>query len=76
MADTITTQSTIQFERRDAAVGQASNIIQMLKDLGVKDADTYRDAISEILLDVLPGTSGKATSWDVNVEGGEDNETF
>lgn len=76
MADTITTQSTIQFERRDAAVGQASNIIQMLKDLGVKDADTYRDAISEILLDVLPGTSGKATSWDVDVEGGEDNETF
>lgn len=78
MAEIITTQSTIQFERRDAAVSQASSIVQLMKDLGVNDADSYKDAISEILLDVLPSTSGKSKSWkvDVSEEGGEGSETF
>lgn len=77
MAEIITTQSTIQFERRDAAVAQATSIVNLMKDLGISEAESYKDAISEILLDVLPSTSGKASSWNLDLsEGGGSNETF
>lgn len=77
MAEIITTQSTIQFERRDAAVSQATSIVNLMKDLGISEAESYKDAISEILLDVLPSTSGKASSWNLDLsEGGGSNETF
>lgn len=79
MADIITTQSTIQFERRDAAVSQAAAIVQLMKDLNVSDASSYKDAIAEILLDVLPSTSGKVSSdWNIDVieDGGDQNEPF
>lgn len=77
MAEIVTTQSTIQFERRDAAVAQASSIVNLMKDLGISDAESYKNAISEILLDVLPSTSGKASSWNLDLsEGGDSSETF
>lgn len=74
MAEIITTQSTIQFEKRDAAVSQAQAIVELLKSVGVKDVQKYKDAVIEILGDVLPGISGEVNKWDVNIEnGGDDN---
>lgn len=69
----VTQMSTINFEKRDAAIGQAQTIVQLLKDLGVTNADDYKDAVTEILVDVLPQTGPNVNSWDVDVtteEGG------
>lgn len=74
MAEIITTQSTITFEKRDAAIGQAQNIVQLLKDLGVANADKYKDALVEVFSEVLPVTSAGVQNWDVDVtesEGGD-----
>lgn len=68
MSEIITTQSTITFERRDAAVAQAQAIIQLLKDLGIEDVEAYREALTEILLEVLPATSAKVNGWKMNLD--------
>lgn len=67
MQPIITTQSTVQFEKRDAALAQASAAIQMLKDIGVKDAQPYIDALSEILTEVFPQMGADASTWDADV---------
>ena len=70
----ITTQSTVQFEKRDAAISQANSIVQMLQSLGVENADNYKTAITEILSEVLPQTGADANSWEVNVQNAEGGE--
>lgn len=77
MSEIITTQSTITFEKRDAAIGQASTIVDLLKNLGETDKDAYTSALTEILSEVLPVTSAKVNSWNVDVknnEGGVEGE--
>lgn len=77
MADIITTQSTITFERRDAAIGQAQSIVQLMKDCGVTDSDKYQSAIEEILVEVLPITSGDVNQWNMHTdEGGDEGASF
>ena len=68
----ITVQSTVQFDKRDSAISQATSIVNMLKDLGVKEAGNYTTAITEILTEVLPQTGAAANEWklDLNAEGG------
>lgn len=72
MSEIITTQSTITFEKRDAAISQASQIVDLLKNIGVTDSDNYKEALTEILTEVLPSTGGKVNSWDVNVNSTEE----
>lgn len=64
----LTELSTIQFERRDSAISQVTSIIEVMKELGVEDADQYRSTITEILLEALPKTSSKVSSWEVSVD--------
>ena len=68
MTDIITDQSTLQFEKRDSAVSQASAIVNLLKDLGVANADTYKTALTEILLETLPITSADVNSWSMDLK--------
>lgn len=70
----ITTQSTVQFEKRDQAIGQASQIVEMMKSLGVDDDEHYKSAIKEILSEVLPQTGADSVEWDIdaNPEPGEE----
>ncbi len=68
MTDIITDQSTLQFEKRDSAVSQASAIVNLLKDLGVENADTYKTALTEILLETLPVTSADVNSWNISLD--------
>lgn len=70
----ITTQSTIQFEKRDAAISQATQFIDMLKSLKVTDSASYLNGIKEILSEVFPQLGADASGWHVDVkdpEGGE-----
>lgn len=64
----ITPLSTVQSEKRDAALNQATTLIQMLKDIGVNEADSYIDAIKEILTEAFPGIGTNVNSWKLNVE--------
>lgn len=70
----ITQQSTLAAERRDAAISQAQQIVELLKAIGIDDDETYQKALTEILSEVLPQTGADAIGWRPNLddEGGED----
>lgn len=72
MLPIVTPQATVEAEKRDAAIGQATSIVGLLKELGVADADSYRAPITEILSETLPVTSADAMSWKLNLAQGED----
>ena len=67
MQPIVTTLSTVLAERRDAAVGQATQLVDLLKNLGVTNSKSYLSAISEVLSEVMPQTSADAKTWDVDV---------
>lgn len=72
MEPIITEQSTIMFDKRDAALTQAQTLVQVLKDMGVKTPGNYREALKEILSDVFPKTGNKVLSWDIDIENAEE----
>lgn len=63
----ITTQSTIQFDKRDQAISQANNIVGLMQQLHIDNADQYKSAIVEILSEVLPQTGADASEWKVDM---------
>lgn len=67
MTEIVTTQSTITFEKRDSAISQAAAAIEVLKSLGVKDPDKYKDVLTEIFTEVLPSTGAEVQNWNVNL---------
>lgn len=71
----ITTQSTVQFEKRDSALGQAQTLVELLRNMGVEDKESYTNALVEILSEVFPQMGSFARSWDIKIdeaaEGGE-----
>ena len=71
----ITQLSTVNSERRDSTLGQASSMTELLKSLGVSDESPYRKALTEILSEVFPETGSDANTWNIQVEsGGEEGE--
>ena len=76
MQPILTEMSAVQFDKRDASVSQASQIVDLLKSLGVKDVDMYRTAIIEILQDALPKTSSSFNDAPLDVKSGDEVEEF
>ena len=78
MSEIVTTQSTITFEKRDAAISQAQQIVDLMKNCGIDNADDYKGVLTEILTEVLPQTGSKVNQWDVAIkpEGGGDGASF
>lgn len=68
----ITTQSTVQFEKRDQAIGQAAQIVEMMKNLGISKDEYYKKSLGEILSEVLPQTGADAIEWDIDLENSEE----
>lgn len=64
----ITTQSTVQFEKRDSALSQAQTLVDLLKNIGVDNKESYTNALVEILSEVFPQMGSAARNWDVNVD--------
>lgn len=64
----LTEMSTIQFDKRDSAIGQASSIVELLESLGNMDSSDYKDAITEILADALPKTGANVQKWNIDVK--------
>lgn len=67
MTPIITELATVQFEKRDAALSQATTLADLMKALGITDASEYKSAITELLSEVLPNTSSKVNRWRVDI---------
>lgn len=67
MAEIITTQATITFDKRDSALSQASSALQILDELNIHDSDTYKTVLTEIFTEALPITGADVTDWDIDV---------
>ena len=72
----LTEMSVLNFDKRDSAISQAASLIDMMQTIGVEDKKAYRDALVEILSEVLPKTGSEINNWSVNVnndssEGGD-----
>jgi hypothetical protein len=76
MQPILTEMSSIQFDKRGESVNQASAIVDLLKALGVKDADMYKTAITEILQDALPKTSSAVNTTNIDLSEPEQTEGF
>ena len=76
MQPIVTTLSTVVAEKRDAAIGQAAQVVELLKSLGISESSPYLKALVEVLSEEFPEMSADVMGWDVDVEAGEEGEQF
>ena len=77
MQPIITNHDTVQFEKRDAAIGQAQTMIDLLKNVGDTKKDDFISALTEILTEALPQTGADVVNWDLDLESQEGgNDAF
>lgn len=72
MSPIITTQSTIQFDKRDSTLNQASAFVQLLNDANVQSSDVKREGLSEILTEAFPKMGASVTGWKITPQYTED----
>jgi len=72
MSPIITNMDQVLFEKRDATIGQAQNIVQMMKELGIENATDYKQAITEILTQAFPQTGASVNNWEVDLTSEEE----
>lgn len=73
----VTTQSTITFEKRDAAIAQAASLVELLKSMNVTNNKNYLEALTEILSEAFPQMGADAMTWKIDPsidEGGASSE--
>lgn len=63
----LTNMDQVLFDKRDASISQAQNIVNMMKDLGIKNADDYKQAVTEIITQAFPQTGSAVNDWEVKV---------
>lgn len=68
----ITNMDQVLFEKRDATISQAQNLVNLMKELGVADNANYQKAVTEILTQAFPQTGSSVNNWDVDVQTGEE----
>lgn len=68
----VTEMSSLQFDKRDAAISQAQLIVDIMKALGIEDRKDYREALSEILSEVLPKTGASVSGWKIEPTKGDE----
>lgn len=71
----ITEMSTLQFDKRDSVLSQAQTLVTLLKEMGVDDKKDYREALIEILSDILPKTGAAVNSWDIDPNAADEEVT-
>ena len=76
MQPIITVQSTVQFDKRDAALGQAQSFVDLMTNLGVSDREDIQIGLTEILAEVFPQIGASASTYPVNINNGEGGEGF
>ena len=64
----ITQMSTVNAEKRDAALAQAQTAVDLLKSCGVEDESDYKQALTEILSEAFPTVGAGVNSWDMDIQ--------
>lgn len=72
MTPIITNMDQVLFEKRDSAIGQATQLADLMKSLGITDTDDFKKAIQEILSQAFPQTGSSVMDWDINLEAGSE----
>lgn len=72
----ITQLSTVAAERRDSAIGQATQIADLLKNLGIDDKKRYMKALQEALKDVFPTMGSDIVNWNIDLDEGGTADEF
>lgn len=72
----ITQLSTVAAERRDSAIGQATQIADLLKNLGIDDKKRYMKALQEALKDVFPTMGSDIVNWNIDLDEGGTTDGF
>lgn len=72
MSPIITTQSTIQFDKRDSTLSQASQFVQLLSDANVEDTKVKREGLTEILTEAFPKLGASVSEWNIAYAPSED----
>ena len=72
----ITQMSTVNAERRDAALSQATSATEILKSVGIKEEGPFKETLTEILSEALPTTGASVNSWNMNLEEGGEGDEF
>ena len=67
----ITNLDQVLFEKRDSSISQADAIVNMMKGLGIDNADDYKKAVQEILAQAFPQTSSSVMDWKVDLSANE-----
>ena len=67
----ITNLDQVLFEKRDSSISQADAIVNMMKSLGINNADVYKKAVQEILSQAFPQTSSSVMDWKVDLNANE-----
>ena len=75
MQPIITALSTVISDKRDAAVNQASSLVQLLTDLGVTDKEPYYKALQESLKEEFPDFGSQVMSYEIKVNDETETET-
>ena len=70
----ITNMDQVQFEKRDASLGQAQTAVDLLKTLGVEDTKSYKKPLTEILTDSFPQMGADVNNWDINFADAEESD--
>lgn len=67
----ITQMSTVNSEKRDAALAQAQTVVDLLKSCGVENANEYKTALVEILSESFPAVGAAVNSWNMEINAEE-----
>ena len=68
MQPIITVQSTVQFDKRDAALGQAQAFVDLIRNIGATDnTDDIRSGLVEILSEVFPQIGSVAGELNIDL---------
>lgn len=68
----ITQMSTVNSEKRDAVLGQATAVVELLKSCGVENAKEYKSALTEVLSEAFPTTGAAVNSWNMDINANEE----
>lgn len=72
----ITQLSTVAAERRDSAIGQATQIADLMKNLGIDEKKRYMKALQEALKDVFPTIGSDIVNWNIDLDEGGSTDEF
>lgn len=76
MQPIITLQSTVQFDKRDSALSQATTLVDLLKNLNVTDKEDYLKSLTEVLAEVFPQIGSEVLGWKIDPAEGGTNDVF